>query len=154
MRLPWEVIFNSANVFALICWLFLLFAPRREKIIPYIFMIGCGLMALTYSVLIVGLITGILDMGGPRSGNLSSLSGVIAFFQSRGGATTGWIHYLTFDLLVGVWVAGNADRHGFHRLVQIPVLLLTYLLGPMGLTLYLVIRKFSQNRPEIAVAPM
>jgi hypothetical protein len=74
-------------------------------------------------------------------------------FDSRGGATIGWIHYLAFDLFVGIWAARNADRRGIHRLVQAPILFFIFMLGPLGLTLYLVTRQFLGQRVENAVAP-
>ncbi|MBK9004779.1 MAG: DUF4281 domain-containing protein [Sphingomonadales bacterium] len=153
MQLPWEAIFEATNIYAMICWLVLLFAPRREQVLPLLFMAGCGLLALTYAVLIVGLMSGTLDPDGPRSQDFSSLAGVMGFFDSKGGATVGWIHYLAFDLFVGIWAARNADRRGISRWMQIPVLPFIFLLGPLGLVLYLALRAFTGKSVENAVAP-
>jgi hypothetical protein len=76
--------------------------------------------------------SGTLDAAGPRSQDFSSLAGVMALFDSKGGATIGWIHYLAFDLFVGIWAARNADRRGIARWMQIPVLPFIFLLGPLG----------------------
>src|SRR3546814_2282070 len=46
-------------------------------------------------------------------------------FDSPGGATMGWIHYLAFDLFTGMWIARDAVQKGFSRAVQFPFLLLT-----------------------------
>jgi hypothetical protein len=153
MLVPWELIFALANGFAALCWLVLIFSPRRKSVLPRLFHVGCGLLAATYAVLMIGLMTGLLNAGGPRDMNLTSLAGIMAFFDSQGGATVGWLHYLAFDLFVGVWVARNADLHGYSRLMQTPVLTLVFLLGPIGLTLYLVLRLTCKNRPENAIAP-
>jgi Domain of unknown function (DUF4281) len=153
MIMPWEKIFEVANIWAILCWLVLGFAPKREAVLPYLFYLGSGLLAITYAGLIIPLMAGLIDPGGPQSGDFSSLAGVMALFDSKGGATIGWIHYLAFDLFVGIWVARNADRHGYMRWVQIPILFFVFMLGPIGLTLYLLLRLSCKNPPENAVAP-
>jgi hypothetical protein len=151
--MPWETIFSAANLWAMLCWLVLGFAPRRDTVLPVLLFLGSGLLAATYAGLIIPLMAGSIDPGGPRSGDFSTLAGVMALFDSRGGATIGWIHYLAFDLFVGIWIARNADRHGYARWVQIPILIFTFMLGPIGLALYLLLRLTCKNPPENAVAP-
>lgn len=153
MQIPWGTIFEAANVYAMICWLVLLLAPRREQVLPLLFMAGCGLLALTYAILIAGLMSGTFDADGPRSQDFSSLAGVMALFDSKGGATIGWIHYLAFDLFVGIWAARNADRRGIARWMQLIVLPFIFLLGPLGLVLYLVLRTFAGKSVENGIAP-
>ena len=45
--------------------------------------------------------------------------------------------YLCFDLAVGVWIVNDAAARGldfgWRRWVRVPVLLLTFMLGPVGL---------------------
>ena len=53
----------------------------------------------------------------------------------------GWTHYLAFDLFTGLWIARDADNKAFGRLVQAPVLVLTFLAGPLGLLIWLVLRE-------------
>jgi Domain of unknown function (DUF4281) len=153
MTVPWEVIFSLANGYAALCWLLLLFSPNRETVLPRLFQAGCGLLSATYSVLMVGLMTGLVDAGGPGNLDLTSLTGVMEFFDNEGSATVGWIHYLAFDLFVGVWVARNADVYGYSRLTQVPLLALVFLLGPIGLTLYLALRLTRKSRSANAIAP-
>jgi hypothetical protein len=62
------------------------------------------------------------------------------------GIVVGWTHYLAFDLFVGLWIARDADAKGFSRLVQAPILLLTFLAGPFGLVLWLAIRERRARR--------
>ncbi|MEW6576703.1 MAG: abscisic acid-deficient protein Aba4 family protein, partial [Pseudomonadota bacterium] len=80
-------------------------------------------------------------------------AGVMALFDSKGGATIGWIHYLAFDLFVGIWAARNADRRGIARWMQILVLPFIFLLGPLGLVLYLGLRTFAGKSVENGIAP-
>ncbi len=150
----WELIFTIANSYALVMWLILAVAPRREMVLKAVFCGGVGLLALTYAVIIIPLMTGLIEGGGSiGSPDFTTLAGVQALLSSEGGATIGWIHYLAFDLFVGIWIASNADRHGIHRIIQIPFLFFTLMLGPFGLTLYLLFRFFRTNKPENAVYP-
>jgi Domain of unknown function (DUF4281) len=154
--MPWESIFEWTNRYALLCWAVLAFAPRREQIIPYLFYAGCGLLALTYAGLIVPLMTGLIGDGGAAgrpSPDFTTLAGVMALFDSPGGATIGWIHYLAFDLFVGIWAARNADRRGINRIIQVPVLFFILMVGPFGLVLYLILRNFIGAKPENSTAP-
>jgi Domain of unknown function (DUF4281) len=154
--MPWEAIFEWTNRWALLCWVILAFAPRRDQIIPYLFYAGCGVLALTYAALIVPLISGLISDGGPAGGpgpDFTTLAGVMAIFDSPGGATIGWIHYLAFDLFVGIWAARNADRRGIGRIIQVPALFFILMVGPLGLTLYLVLRQFVGADVENSVVP-
>jgi Domain of unknown function (DUF4281) len=154
--MPWDAIFEWTNRYALLCWAVLALAPRREQIIPYLFYAGCGLLALTYAGLIVPLMTGLIGDGGPigrPSPDFTTLAGVMALFDSPGGATIGWIHYLAFDLFVGIWAARNADRRGINRIIQVPVLFFILMVGPFGLVLYLILRHFMGAKPENSTAP-
>ena len=154
--MPWEQIFGFANLWAMLCWVVLAFAPKREQIVTPLFYAGVGLLALSYAVLIVSLLGGMIGGGtGSTGGTLdfTTLAGVQALFDSQGGATIGWIHYLAFDLLVGIWVARNADRHGYLRIVQIPILFFVFMAGPLGLILYLILRLTCKGRPENSTVP-
>jgi Domain of unknown function (DUF4281) len=153
--MAWELIFKIANNGVLLFWLLLAFGPRGTMWIRGIFVGGTGLLALTYSVLIIGLISGGFDGGGGTANkpDFTSLRGVMALFATPGGATIGWIHYLAFDLFVGIWIARNADRHAIGRIWQVPVLFFTLMLGPLGLLLYLVVRGFIGKNLENGFTP-
>ena len=154
--MPWESIFGWTNSWALLGWIILAFAPQRERVLPYVLFLGCGLLAVTYAALIIPLMVGWIDDGGPvgqPAPDIMTLQGVMALFASPGGTTIGWIHYLAFDLFVGIWIARNADRHGFGRIIQIPILLFTLMAGPIGLLFYLILRSTHKGRPENSTVP-
>ena len=140
--MPWAAIFGYANLYAMLCWAVLAFAPKREQFLVYLFYAGVGLMAASYAVLIVGLLGGVID-GGTGSTDASldftTLAGVQALFDTQGGATIGWIHYLAFDLWVGAWQAEVAPKWGVPHWALLPCLFLTFMLGPMGLLLFLIV---------------
>jgi SNF family Na+-dependent transporter len=52
----------------------------------------------------------------------------------------GWVHFLAFDLFIGAWMVRDARRLKILHLAVIPCLLVTFLLGPVGLLTYLVLR--------------
>jgi hypothetical protein len=71
---------------------------------------------------------------------------VQAIFATRAGTTIGWTHYLAFDLFVGLWIARDGDARKIARLVQAPILLATFLAGPLGLFIWLLLREPAARR--------
>jgi hypothetical protein len=61
-------------------------------------------------------------------------------FTDQRVALAGWIHYLAFDLFVGLWIAARSDELRISRLVQAPVLVVTFMFGPLGFLLFQSIR--------------
>jgi hypothetical protein len=55
-------------------------------------------------------------------------------------ALVAWVHFLAFDLFVGRWIYRDGRERGVNRWPLSAVLLLTLLLGPLGLLLYLLLR--------------
>jgi len=152
----WDMIFGFANAWALLGWVILALAPKREIVVPIVFFAGSVLLACLYAGLIIPLMAGLISDGGPTgrpAADLTSLAGVMALFDSPGGATIGWIHYLAFDLFVGTWISRNADRHKVSRWFQIPILFFTLMAGPIGLLLYLLLRQLKGEKPENAAVP-
>lgn len=139
--MSWETLFSLTNGWALISWLALAAAPRNPKILALILYLGVMLLCLGYAIIFGGLMFGGWDAGGPRgSTDFTTLAGVMALFDSKGGAVLGWTHYLAFDLFVGMWIARDADQKGFSRIVQLPFLFLTLMVGPVGLLAWLIVR--------------
>jgi hypothetical protein len=139
----WTTVFGVANVLALVMWAALILLPRWPALLSAALFLGVGLLCTVYTLGLAGILTGFLDpVGGSGAGlDFGSIDGVRAIFASDGGATIGWIHYLAFDLFVGIWIARDADAKGFSRLVQAPILLATFLAGPFGLLIWLAIRE-------------
>src|SRR5690606_6474254 len=72
-------------------------------------------------------------------GGYSSLAAVGTLFASEPVRLAGWVHYLAFDLFVGAWIAERADDAGISRIIQAPSLAATFLFGPVGLLVYLML---------------
>lgn len=129
-----ESIFSAAGTLVLPGWLLLIFLPRWRRVTMLASaVIIPALLALLYIWLIAA-------HWGDADGGFGSLGAVAALFENEHLLLAGWIHYLAFDLFIGSWEVRDAQRHGVHHLAVVPCLVLTFLLGPAGLLLYLVIR--------------
>lgn len=139
----WQTVFSAVNLIAIAGWIVLIFLPRRPLPLTAVLYLGVGLLCLVYSAGLVAILSGAVDAVGPADGaaNFSTIEGIRAIFASDGGVTIGWTHYLAFDLFTGLWIARDADAKGFSRLVQGPVLLATFLAGPLGLFVWLIVRE-------------
>lgn len=134
-----EQIFSIANTVALLSWLLLIIVPRwkftkiaiRSGAIPL-------LLAATYLILIVLFF-------GAAEGGFSSLAGVMKLFTNEWAVLAGWIHYLAFDLFVGIWEVKDAEKRGISHWLVVPCLILTFMLGPIGFLLYSILRFFKSR---------
>lgn len=146
--MAWDALFSLANIWALFAWILLIFLPRKELLATVILYLGVALLCLAYTIFMTLLLTNAVDGGGNPSGgvNLASIEGIRALFASDAGVVIGWIHYLAFDLFVGLWISRDADSKNIHRFVQVPVLLLTFMAGPIGLLIWLIIREPAARR--------
>jgi hypothetical protein len=72
--------------------------------------------------------------------SFQTLAGLQSLQGSAGAVLTGWIHYLAFDLLAGLWMVGNAQQLGISRWLLSLCLVFTFMLGPVGVLLYFVVR--------------
>ena len=152
----WEMIVGVANAWALFCWVVLAIGHKRAVLVPYIFIAGSVVLACLYAGLIIPLMAGWISDGGPAGrppADFATLAGVMALFDSPGGATIGWVHYLAFDLFVGIWIARNADAHQTARWIQVPILFFTLMAGPIGLLAYLLLRQITGEKPIKATLP-
>ena len=144
--MPWAALFTLTNIVAMTAWAMLAFLPRRPIVMAIILFFGVGLLCLVYAAMFIALFGGLVDpirvAGAPPADIMNySLPGLRALFMSDGGIVLGWTHYLVCDLFVGQWIARDADNKGFHRLVQVPILFLTLMAGPIGLLAWLLIRE-------------
>ena len=130
-------LFSLCNTIALIGWIALaiaLFAPRLRRAT----WIGTGLVvpALLAVAYIGALAAG---LAGGAKGGFDSIEALRSLFADDHTLTAGWIHYLAFDLFVGTWIARSGIGAGLSPLLILPCLVLTFLIGPAGLLLALVI---------------
>lgn len=89
------------------------------------------------SLLYLGIM--ISDVGNIRGG-FTSIESVRQLFQNEWMLLAGWVHYLAFDLFVGAWEVRDAQRLEVPHAFVIPCLGLTFLVGPIGLVAYFIVR--------------
>lgn len=83
-----------------------------------------------------------------EGGGFGSIGEVRALFASDSALAAGWLHYLAFDLFVGSWIAQLGLEARIPALLLVPCLVLTFLAGPAGLLLFLVLRLAFGTRAQ------
>jgi hypothetical protein len=133
-----ETVFSGCSSAASLGWLLLVVVPRWRwtqvlsgTVIPLS-------IAIVYAVLIVRYIPG-------ADGGFGSLADVATLFARPGLLLAGWVHYLAFDLFIGSWEGRDAIRRGVPHVLVIPCLILTFMLGPIGLVAYWSIRSLKSG---------
>ena len=152
----WDFLFGLTNAIAVGGWIVLLFLPRGPFLRALVLYVGVGVLCLTYAAMAAATFGGWVDPDAivpERPADLTdyTVDGLRWLFMSDAGIVIGWTHYLAFDLFVGAWIAGDADHKGVGRIWQVPVLLLTFLSGPIGLLIWLIVREPAarrRGRPE------
>ena len=135
-----DQIFRAANLFALVGWVLIVVAPRwrlTERLV--LSGLWSVILAIVYSALIV------LNISG-SDGGFGSIEDVRRLFASDALLTAGWVHYLAFDLYAGASEVRQAQTANIPHLVLIPILLATFLFGPMGLLLFFIVKSMRQRR--------
>jgi hypothetical protein len=134
-------IFQTCSAIAMAGWLVLLIiSPFWSSFDKFLIGIIITLLAIVYAWLIFQVFTpGDFE-------KFSSLNGVMELFTDKTAVTAGWIHYLAIDLLTGIWIKKNAQKYNIHHLILIPCLLLAFMLGPIGLLLYLLVRSIKTKQ--------
>ncbi len=131
----------AAQVAAAVGWIALLLAPKLGRTSVHVArMIGAAL-AVGYLALFLSApegLTGLIRDYSPR--------GIGAVFSDPRLALLGWVHYLAFDLWIGSWETEEAWRTGMPHALLIPCLVLTCMLGPIGLLFFLAVRQIRSRR--------
>lgn len=137
-----ERVFAVASTLAAVGWLFLIIVPRRQLAVHVAGVFIPLVLAAMYLYFIATHIRG-------AQGGFGSLADVAALFQTPELLLAGWIHYLCFDLFIGAWEIRDSQTHGIPHLVVIPCLIMTFMLGPIGLLFYFAIRSAKLRRVDV-----
>ena len=137
----YETLYSLINLSVLPAWLLLAILPRANITQA---LVHSGLYPLGLGVFYIVVMVMNLGFGmGAEGGSFNSAAGVSQLFSHPLGILVGWSHYLVFDLFVGAWQARDARRRGVPHLALVPCLFFTLMLGPVGLLLYLIVRKLT-----------
>jgi hypothetical protein len=144
---PSDSIFQLVTLLPLPFWMLMIFLPHwrgtqrvmrgRLAVMP---------LLAAYAVFAIPQLPAVLSLffrSGPL--RLEDLAGLLGRPEI---ALVAWIHFLAFDLFVGRWIYRDSRERGVGAVPMAAVLLLTLLLGPLGLLLYLLLR--TQFRLDLA----
>jgi len=146
--MDWELAYRVANAAATLAWLPLLVAPRSRFTRAFT---SAPLAPLALACVYVAL-TAVM-FAGDGDGGMESLAQLRVGFASDPVLLLAWVHYLSFDLLVGFWEVRDSARQQLSPWAVAPCLLLTFLLGPAGLALYLALRLARRGSLRFDLAP-
>jgi Domain of unknown function (DUF4281) len=137
-----DALFQITNPLALLGWAALAVFPLAPR--------GVTAVALAIPLALSTLYTAlILSFWAGAQGGYGSLPAVMLLFDQPGIALAGWVHYLAFDMFVGLWIARTARAQGIAHLLVLPCLALTFLFGPIGF-LSFVLLALALRRPVFA----
>ena len=137
-----EMLYYWINLGVLPFWLILIFFPRSHlckyfvtSIFP-IFILGGAYVFMLYKTFLNSYdFLGNFDLylGVDSLSNLFSNKSFLMMF---------WIHFISINLFAGGWIVKDAQKFSINKILIIFPLLITYLIGPLGLFLYWLIRIF------------
>ena len=129
-------VFELSNLLVLPFWVLMVFVPmwgmtRRILASPWV----AAPPALLYLFTLLPVATMILpEVINPVQARITSLLG------TPRGTTLAWAHFVSFDLFVGRWIYCDSRSRSYSVWWVSPVLVLTLLIGPVGLLIYLAAR--------------
>lgn len=140
-----DLLFRLVNLFALIIWVIVFFFPFSRA---YRLFIRSGLV---FSILALGYVIIMIYFFNADPADLTSLEGVKSLLDNEWAFLAGWIHYLAFDLLAGIWILNDSVKAGIPRGFIILPLIFTFMAGPFGLLLYFVVKFLRRKSLQMGV---
>jgi hypothetical protein len=74
------------------------------------------------------------------------LDAVSNLFTDKAFIILFWLHFLAMNLFCGGWIVKDSQKFGINKVLLSFPILITYFIGPIGLTLYWIIRIFYARR--------
>ena len=141
-----EMIFMWLNLGVLPFWMVLIIFPHSQICRVFITSIfPIFILSLTYSYLLYLFFNEGYDFIGNFELYLG-LDAVSNLFTDKAFIILFWLHFLAINLFCGGWIVKDSQMFGINKfLVSLP-LLITYLIGPIGIFIYWVIRVFYAKR--------
>ena len=137
-----EMLYMWVNLGVLPFWFILIFFPQTHlskyfvtSIFPILILSG------TYVFIIYKSFLNSYDFIGNFNLylNLNSLS---ELFKDQTFLLMFWVHFISINLFTGGWIVKDSQRLSINKILLIIPLIVTYLIGPLGLLLYWLIRMF------------
>ena len=70
------------------------------------------------------------------------INNISELFSDKSFLIMFWIHFVSINLFTGGWIVKDSQKLGINKILLILPLILTYLIGPLGLLIYWLIRIF------------
>lgn len=133
-------LFQICNLIVMPCWLALIFIPEN----PWVKKIIVGVV-IALALVYISQLANFFTM---EEGGFGSLEDVMILFKNEKAVLSGWVHYLAFDLLIGFWIATTAAAKGISKFLVAPCLLCTFMLGPVGFFLFMILSFFYKGNEK------
>lgn len=131
--MDFERVFSLAGLLAMSGWAALLISPFIPKWSDRI----AGL--IVPAILSVGYL-GLIFLSNENGGGFGNFAEVTQLFSNPTALMAGWVHFLVFDLLIGAWICRVGRREGIKFWMVLPVLPITFMLGPAGFLVFSSVR--------------
>jgi len=137
-----EMLYYWVNLGVLPFWLILIFFPQSHicrylvtSIFP-IFVLGGAYVFMLYKSYV-----GSYDFDGNFDLYLG-IDNISDLFSDKTFLMMFWIHFISINLFTGGWIVRDSQKLAINKIVIIFPLLVTYLIGPIGIFIYWLIRIF------------
>ena len=141
-----ETLYMWINLGVLPFWFILIVFPQSHlsrifvtSIFPFFILSGVYIFILYKSYLI----------GYDFDGNFSlylGLSELSRLFEDHLYIMVFWTHFIAINLFIGGWIVKDSQKFAMNKVLMAVPLIVTYLIGPLGLILYWIIRIFYAKR--------
>ena len=137
-----EILYFWVNLGVLPFWLILIFFSQSHicrylvtSIFPIFVLSGAYVFMLYKSYL------GSYDFDGNFDLYLG-IDNISDLFSDKTFLMMFWIHFISINLFTGGWIVRDSQKLAINKIVIIVPLLITYLIGPLGIFIYWLIRIF------------
>lgn len=144
MPLDPEFLFAAGNAIVLAGWAMVILLPRRA---PALMAVPKFAVPALFGLVYAGITLARFHNSGGGYGSLAELR---TLFATDELLVAGWLHYLAFDLFVGVWIAEQSDGIGLSRAIQAVILVTAFIFPPVGLVLFLATRAAMRAAERLA----
>ena len=137
-----EILYYWVNLGVLPFWLILIFFPNSKicrifvtSIFPFLILSGAYIFILYKSYLSSYNYSSNFELylNIDNLKNLLSNDYFLIMF---------WVHFISINLFTGGWIVKDSQKFTIHKFLIIVPLVITYLIGPIGLIVYWLIRIF------------
>ena len=147
--LTFENIYLWSNFLIFPFWLMLIFIPK-SKITQII--INSVILPLLFGVTYIYVVYTIILLDEPFSDLFqlyASLDSLYTVFSNEGFLVIFWLHFLFINLFLGSWISNDGIKYNISLKIIFLPLIITYLSGPVGFTIYWLIRIFYAKKLRI-----